>query len=85
MLSGPVTYRGSEADAREFLESVQARVATAAVKVQWLRGSAVWLSADGSEVARVTADRPILIDLVRTWARAASAKGQLEINIADRD
>lgn len=85
MLSGPVTYRGSEADAQDFLESVQTRVATAAVKVQWLGGSAVWLGIDGSEVARVTADRPILIELIRTWARAASARGRLEMDIADRD
>ena len=85
MLSGPVTYRGSEADARDFLESVQTRVATAAVRVQWLGGSAVWLDATGAEVARVTADRPILLNLIRTWARAASVNRQVEMDIADRD
>lgn len=80
-----MTYRGSEADAHEFLDSVQKRVATAAVKVRWLGGSAVWFDGDGTEVARVTADRPLLLQLIRTWARAASVSGKVEMDIADRD
>lgn len=85
LLPGPVTYRGTDDGAHSFLDAVQARVGAAAVKVRWLGGSAVWLDGDGAEVARVTADRPILLELIATWARAASRNGQLEMDIADRD
>ena len=85
LLPGPVTYRGSDADAHQFLDAVQARVASVAVKVRWLGGSAVWLDRDGAEVARVTADRPLLVELIATWARAASLRSPLEMDIADRD
>jgi hypothetical protein len=84
-LAGPVTYRGSEADARDFLDAVQARVASIAVKVRWLGGSAVWFDAAGSEVARVTADRPVLQRLIATWAREAARGGRVGMEIADRD
>lgn len=85
VLPGPITYRGPDADAHEFLDAVQKRVATVAVKVRWLGGSAVWFDSAGEEVARVTADRPTLLDLIATWARAASLKGEVEMDIADRD
>lgn len=85
VLPGPITYRGSDADAHEFLDAVQQRVSTVAVKVRWLGGSAVWLDGAGAEVARVTADRPTLLNLIATWARAAAAKGEAEIDIADRE
>ena len=85
LLPGPVTYRGSDADAQDFLNAVQARVATVAVRVRWLGGSAVWLDAGGVEVARVTADRPILLGLISRWVRTASRRTPIEIDIADRD
>lgn len=85
VLAGPITYRGPDADAHDFLNAVQARVATVAVKVRWLGGSAVWFDGAGDEVARVTADRPILLELIATWARAAALTGEVEMEIADRD
>jgi hypothetical protein len=85
VLTGPFTYRGSEADARDFLDAVQARVSTVAVKVRWLGGSALWFDVDGGEVARVSADRPVLQRLIAEWARDAAARGRIAIEIADRD
>lgn len=84
LLPGPVTYRGLDAEAHEFLDAVQARVASIAVKVRWLGGSAVWVDVSGEEVARVTADRPILISLIATWARTASLRREVGIDIDDR-
>ncbi len=85
VLRGPITYRGSDADAHEFLDAVQRRVASVAVRVRWLGGSAVWFDDAGAEVARVTADRPMLLELIASWARTASKKGEIEMDIADRD
>lgn len=85
VLRGPITYRGLDAEAHDFLDAVQARVAATAVKVRWLGGSAVWLDGAGDEVARVTADRPILLEVLATWARAASRRGKVEMEIADHD
>ena len=85
LLRGPVTYRGSDTEAHQFLDAVQARVASIAVKVRWLGGSAVWFDGAGAEVARVTADRPVLLELIATWARAASLRSEVEMEIADRD
>jgi hypothetical protein len=80
-----VTYRGTDAEANDFLEAVQARVASVAVKVRWLGGSAVWFDSAGAEVARVTADRPVLLQLIRAWARGASGRRPLGMEIADTD
>ncbi len=85
LLTAPFTYRGSEADAKEFLDAVQARVSTVAVKVRWLGGSALWFDGEGAEVARVTADRPVLQRLIAAWARDAAKRGDVDMEIADRD
>ena len=85
VLAGPITYRGSEADAHDFLDAVQSRVATLAVKVRWLGASAVWFDFEGAEVARVTADRPVLQKLIAAWVQRAASRGQLRVGIADQD
>jgi hypothetical protein len=80
-----MTYRGSVADAQDFLNAVEARVSAFAAKIRWLGGAAVWFDADGAEVARVTADRPVLQELIAAWARRAALRGRLGMEIAEED
>lgn len=85
ILSGPVTYRGSESGAHEFLDAVQSRVSAVAVRVRWLDGSAVWFDAEEAEVARVRADQPVLQELIAGWARKAETIQQGSTKTARED
>ncbi len=85
VLAGPITYRGSEADAHDFLDAVQSRVATQAVRVRWVGAAAVWFDLEDAEVARVTADRPVVQKLIAAWVQRVASRGQLRVGTADND
>lgn len=87
-LAAGSSYDGPETGAAPFLAAVAVRVRAVAVRVRWVGGSLVWFDARGESVARVSADRSVLVSLVRAWADGARGRAgvtALEMEIADRD